>query len=157
VRFYIRLRVQRHRLGLDDFFLLFGLVCLVVAVGVLFHFIESLYLVTAIAFGGPNVYLPPDFAEQVTHFRRWCLVSLELLWFAGCAVKFSFLALFYNLIQRQPGMKRYWYVTTAVSVVTTLFGSTAYILPCPWMDFKRTSELADSIFKPSSSPAAAAL
>ncbi len=138
VRFYARLRVRRQRFGVDDFFLLFGLVCLAVAVGILFRFIDAMYMVTALAFGKKDIYLPPDFIQQVTHFHTWSVVSLELLWIAGCAVKFSFLALFYNLIQRQPRMKRYWWVATCVSFVTTVYGITSYILPCPWFDFERS-------------------
>lgn len=84
-RYYIRLRLQR-RLWIDDGFLLFGVCCLICAMGILFVFINQLYLIEAMLLG-VMVDIPSDFQKQALNFQKWVVICLILVWMSVYAVK----------------------------------------------------------------------
>ncbi|KAI9885079.1 MAG: hypothetical protein M1823_003134 [Watsoniomyces obsoletus] len=128
-RFAIRIGLQRT-FSIDDGFLLFGVLCLIAAVVLLFQLIDKMYLGEALLFGTP-VALPPDFIEQALDFHKLVTVCLILLWIAVCAAKFSFLFFFRKLIDRIRIMIIYWWIVLVFCVLTMCYGIAAYVLSCP--------------------------
>ncbi|KAL9618969.1 MAG: hypothetical protein Q9160_006363 [Pyrenula sp. 1 TL-2023] len=76
-RFYIRLRIQRQ-IGVDDAFLLFGTGCLIAAVGLLFNYVDKMYMVEAFIMGISNVTLGPNFINDAFWFQKVIAVALIL-------------------------------------------------------------------------------
>ena len=118
---------------IDDGFLLFGVACLVCALAILYVFVDDMYLVEALQEGlsDGKVDLPSDFLMRSFDFQKWAIICLILLWFSITAVKFSFLFLFRQLIDRLPGMILYWRFVIVYNVLAWAFGIAAYIAPCP--------------------------
>ena len=76
-RFYVRIGVQKT-FSIDDGVLLFGIGCLIAAMGLLFTFIDKLYLVEVTEAGTLGVVLPPDFLEDAFDFQKLVAVALIL-------------------------------------------------------------------------------
>lgn len=130
-RFYIRLRVQRQ-LSVDDGFLVIALCCLISAMGILYSVaVEKMYLSEALTLDFSNAYLPSNFLQEAFDFQKWITVTLMLIWCAIMAVKFSFLFLFWKLIELMPPLIRYWWVVTVYNVAVLGFGISVYYLACP--------------------------
>jgi len=129
IRLFIRIRVQKY-FGLDDSFLLFATVSLCVATGLLFTFLDKMYLTEALITGLITT-LPPDFIEQSTIFHKLSDVCLILLWTTVFGVKFSFLSLFRKLIDRNRPLTIYWKVVTTVNAIVWAYGVAGFIIPCP--------------------------
>lgn len=130
-RFYIRLHVQKQ-LSIDDGFLVVALCCLTSALGILYSVtVDKMYLAEALTLGLSNAYLPPDFLQQAFDFQKWITITLMLTWCAIMAVKFSFLFLFWKLIDLIRPLIIYWWVTTVYNVIVLGFGISVYYLACP--------------------------
>ena len=129
VRLFIRIRVQKY-IGLDDGFLLFAAASLGAATGLLFTFLDKMYLVEALISGIPTT-LPPDFIQQSTIFHELSDICLILLWTTVFSVKFSFLALFRKLIDRNRPLTTYWKVVAAINAVVWAYGVAGLVIPCP--------------------------
>lgn len=136
-RFFIRIRYQKQ-VSIDDAFLLFGLCCMISAVGVIFVFIDSLYLFEAIEFGTATSF-PDNFKEQAWAVQKYSAVSLVLEWFSIVSVKFSFLSLFRRLVDRVPAMKMYWWAVLIFNTAISCYGVSVYFVACP--HFYRNSDL----------------
>lgn len=131
-RFYIRLRVQKQ-LSIDDGFLVVALCCLISALGILYLItIDKMYLAEALTLDLSSAYLPPDFLQQIFDFQKWITITLMLIWCAIMAVKFSFLFLFWKLIDLIRPLVTYWWVVTVYNVAVLGFGVSVYYLACPY-------------------------
>lgn len=130
-RMIIRIHVQKS-LSLDDAFLLFGVACLICAIGLFFTFVDKMYLTEATITNFKDVEYPPNFLMQMEDFQKWVAVCLILLWCSICSVKFSFLFLFRKLVDRVHWLTVYWWWLTIFCVLVWIYGAIAYILPCPW-------------------------
>ena len=115
---------------------------LTAAVGMLYYFIDEMYLAEALLLQSTAVELSFDAIQQSIQFGTWSVVSLLLLWAAITTVKLSFLALFRKLIDRMGPMVRYWWCVFAFVVIVALFGISAYIAPCPVFWDLRACELS---------------
>ncbi|KAF7507791.1 hypothetical protein GJ744_010092 [Endocarpon pusillum] len=114
-RFYVRVRVQKQ-VSIDDGFLLFGILCLAAAVGVMFTFIDSLYMLQAMQEGIPDLERPPDWLQRTFDCQKFLVLSLCLTWCTITAVKFSFLFLFRRLIDHIPRLIIYWWIVMVFNV-----------------------------------------
>lgn len=132
-RLYIKIWVQK-RFGSDDGLLIFAAAALCGSTGLLFSFIDQMYLVEALIAGLPGVIIPSDFIEQSTTFHKLSDACLILLWTTVCGVKFSFLALFRNLVDRTHPLTMYWRVVLTLNIVIWLYGITGLIIPCPYFE-----------------------
>lgn len=129
-RFYIRLRIQRQ-IGIDDAFLLFGTGCLIAAVGLLFNYVNKMYMVEAFIIGVPNVELGPNFVEDAFWFQKVIAVALILTWCSLVAVKFGFLFIFKKLVNRLRPLLIFWWVTVIFNAAVSAYGASVYIAACP--------------------------
>lgn len=130
-RYYIRIWVQKQ-FSSDDGILLFGIACLVVAIGLLVTIIDEMYVVGTSESGNlVNVPLPSDFIEQAYEFQKMVTVALILTWCTIVSVKFSYLFLFRRLISRMPRMTAYWWIATVYNALISIYGAIVYGVECP--------------------------
>lgn len=102
------------------------------AVGVMFTFMDSLYMLQAMQEGIPDLELPRDWIQQAFDCQKFLVISLCLTWCSIAAVKFSFLFLFKRLIDRMPLLVIYWWVIMVFNVVSAGYGIAVNFLVCPW-------------------------
>jgi hypothetical protein len=143
-RFYVRIRVQKQ-LSIDDGFLIFGICCLISALGVLLPFMDTLYLFEALAYRFPTVQLPPDWKQRTFNMHKMATVALILAWCAIASVKFSFLFLFRKLIDRLPNLMIYWWTVVIFNTVVAVYGAAICVLTCPWYYDDRNREFGPGI------------
>jgi len=130
-RYYIRIHIQKQ-FSSDDGILLFGIACLIAAIGILLNIVDKLYLVGASESGNlVNVPLPGDFIEQAFEFQKMVTVALVLTWSAIVSVKFSYLFLFRRLIGRLPRMVTYWWIAVVYNGMISIYGAIVYGVACP--------------------------
>jgi hypothetical protein len=118
----IRVLSQR-RPTLDDYFVLFGALCLIAATGVYYADIEYLYLTQAL-YIDPTIILKtpaPKLIKTATVHMGFLDAYLNLLWTATFAVKFSFLAFFRQLVQSVDRVRTYYWFVVGVTVVSWMF------------------------------------
>lgn len=130
-RYYIRIFIQKQ-FSSDDGILLFGLACLIAAIGVLLTIVDKMYLIGASESGNlTDVPLPDDFIEQAYVFQKMVTVSLVLTWCSIVSVKFSYLFLFRRLIGRIPKMTTYWWIAVVYNAMISIYGGIVYGVACP--------------------------
>lgn len=138
-RFYVRIRVQKQ-VSIDDGFLLFGICCLISAVGILFTVVDNMYMVEALLYNEPNLQLPPDWIKRSFDYQKFATIALILTWCSIVSVKFSFLFLFGKLVDRVRPMVIYWWVVVLFNVAIAGYGASVYVLACPWFYSIKSSE-----------------
>jgi hypothetical protein len=74
--------------------------------------------------------LVPIISKSV-RYRTLLAATLVPLWGAICTVKFSFLALFKQLLRQMPTMTRYWWFALAFNIIVSLYGGSVTIVACP--------------------------
>jgi hypothetical protein len=124
-------RIQRQ-FGLDDFFSVLGFLMLTCAMGMLYYYVEEMYVAEAILVREGDFSLSYAAIEESLDYNKWSTVSLILLWLAITSVKLSFLALFRKLVDRIPAMTKYLWFVVAYVVVVAGYGTSVYVQVCPW-------------------------
>lgn len=111
----------RRRLYLDDAFLIFGLVCLCAATVLAYMNTRTMFLVEAIQ-RYFSIVIPADQAQPLLSAMAFGVSVLCLTWTATFAVKFSFLVMFWHLIQRvSKWLTRYYWAVVATCVISWMF------------------------------------
>ena len=131
VRYYVRYFIQKQ-LSIDDGILLFGILCLISAMVLLFIFVDDLFLVEALEGNTIPASLPVDFLEHVTQFEKLVVGALVLTWCSIISVKFSYLFLFRKLIDRIRPMVLYWWVAVVFNALISIYGIIIYAGVRPW-------------------------
>ena len=131
VRYYVRFFIQKQ-LSVDDGILLFGILCLISAMVLLFIFVDDLFLVEALEGNTIPANLPVDFLQHVLEFERLVVGALVLTWCAIISVKFSYLFLFRKLIDRLRPMVIYWWVAVVFNALISIYGIIIYAVIRPW-------------------------
>ena len=131
-RLYIRIRVQKQ-FSIDDGFLLLSFVFLVAGLTLLCTFMDKMYLMEALLFGGPEALanLPSDWMEQAFDYQRKILGALLCTWLVIVCVKMSFLFFFKKLTERVRGMRIFWWVAFVYNVLACGYGVSVYVATCP--------------------------
>ena len=130
IRLYIRLHVQNH-FGVDDGLVVFGVLLLIAAMGMLYHFVDMMFMSEALALGDKDIELSFNVIQDALSFKKWATISLITTWVAIYTVKASFLVLFRKLVDRIRPLIIYWWFVVAYTIVLGLYGVTTYIVPCP--------------------------
>ena len=131
VRYYVRFFIQKQ-LSIDDGILLFGILCLISAMVLLFIFVDNLYLVEALEGNNIPSDLPVDFLQGVSDFERLVVGAMVLTWCAIISVKFSYLFLFRKLIDRVRSIVIYWWVAVVFNALIAIYGIIIYAGVRPW-------------------------
>lgn len=95
---------------------------------------ETMYEAEALVFGEINPLMIDlvAFVPASVRYRKLSAAALTLNWYSICSVKFSFLAFFRKLIRQMPSMERYWWFVLAFNIAVTIYGTTVYIVACPY-------------------------
>ena len=131
VRYYVRFFIQKQ-LSIDDGILLFGILCLISAMVLLFIFVDDLFLVEALEGNMYPTDLPVDFLQGVSDLERLLVGAMVLTWCAIISVKFSYLFLFRKLIDRVRSMVIYWWVAVVFNTLISIYGIIIYAGVRPW-------------------------
>ena len=131
VRYYVRFFIQKQ-LSIDDGILLFGILCLISAMVLLFIFVDNLYLVEALEGNNIPSDLPVDFLQGVSDFERYVVGAMVLTWCSIISVKFSYLFLFRKLIDRVRSIVIYWWVAVVFNALIAIYGIIIYAGVRPW-------------------------
>ena len=111
----------RRRLFLDDAFLVWGLVCLCAAKVLSLRMLRTMFLVDAIQHYS-DIVIPTDQARPLLRAMAVGAAYLGLTWTTMFAVKFSFLALYWHLIQRvSQWLIRYYWAVVGTCIVSWMF------------------------------------
>ena len=78
--------------------------------------------------------------DRSLRFKKLAALSLIFSWLALMSVKFSFLMLFRRLIDRIPGLVKYWWVVVMFNVLVTGYGIAVYLITCPNFDIFAAGE-----------------
>lgn len=122
----------RHRLYLDDFFLLFGLACLCGATGIILVSVRKIFVTEALLVDH-SFLLPVEGAWGVANTTPAIVQSfLFLTWTVVISVKFSFLALFRLIIQRISwAITFYYWFVVVFTVLTWIYMVSQAFIFCP--------------------------
>ena len=125
-RIATRIRL-RHRIYLDDYFLLFGLACLCGATGLVLNFARIFFIMEALDVDHSFVLTIEDLT--VTNVPTLMDSFLFLSWTTVVSVKFSFLALFRLLIRRvsKKLTAYYWFVVVFTALTWAFLVNEAFI------------------------------
>lgn len=119
-RLVIRIYTRR-RLFLDDAFLVFGMACLSAATVLCYRMVRTLCLIDALQ-RYPDIIIPVDQFKPLLHAMAIGVSVLCLTWTTTFVVKFSFLILFWHLLQRtSKRLKKYYWVVTGTCVISWMF------------------------------------
>ena len=132
-RFYIRCFVQRS-FAADDAFLIIALGSLTSLLGVMYATsIDNMYLVEFLTYMIPGTPppLPLDTPQRGNDFQRYVNIILILSWITINAVKFSFLFLFRQLVDRVKPLVIYWRIVLVACVGAMVYGICAFFVACP--------------------------
>lgn len=88
--------MRRRRLYLDDYLVLFAVLLLGAATGVLYHYCDALFLVQAMNTEG----LIPTRTEimPILDIMKWTYIYVALIWSCIFAIKLAFLSFFHPLL-----------------------------------------------------------
>lgn len=129
----IRLHYQK-RLSIDDAFLVFAEICLCASVGLLYTFVDGLFLEEALLTRPSSTIVPPDLDDQLIRFHLLSSVYLVLTYTTIFSVKFSFLFFFRILVCRIHKMVIYWWIVIAVTSVAWIWCAISIFVPCYHVD-----------------------
>lgn len=132
IRIAIRIK-WRRQLSLDDYFLLFGLASLSGAAGLAFRLMRVLFLAEVLVADHPVNYVFS--AQDILEFNvaMAAVSSLVILsWTATYAVKFSFLALFRQLISRlSKKITIYFWIIVGFTLLSWAYVVVEPFILCP--------------------------
>ena len=72
-----------------------------------------------------------DIVNTINMTRRLNWAFLAISWGTIFVVKAAFLHLFYHLLSRLPGLKRYWWLVTVFTILSFIFCVAESLLICP--------------------------
>lgn len=120
----IGIRIHARKLpSADDYLVFFGLASLIAGSGVLWSNLNNMYLIQVL-YVDPSIAFrvkSNDLLTAMSHFLAQQVTSLALLWTAIFAVKFSFLAFFWQLVQSVDNIRKYYWFVVVATFVSWLF------------------------------------
>lgn len=120
------------RLYLDDFLVLLSISSLAAATGIVYHYLDVLFLVQAIK----TESIIPTQAEimPILNIMKWNNIFVALIWTAIFAIKFAFLSFFHRLLLSMP-KKVIWYYwfTVVFKLACWLFLVIDSCITCPYI------------------------
>jgi hypothetical protein len=130
-RCVIRLRALK-RPTIDDYFVLLATACLVIATGVYHVDFESAYLTQAV-YLDPTIVLEapaPMLIKAAEIHMTYIVICIIFLWTATFAIKFSFLAFFWQLVQsvNRKILIYYWIIVGFTTISWMFLVSEPFIL-----------------------------
>ena len=98
--------------------------------GLLYTFLDQIYLIRAAELKLPGLQLPPDFVQVALKAQKTSIAALVLTWTSIVAVKFSYLLLFKRLIDRIRPLILIWWIAVVFNAIVSIYGVTVYFTAC---------------------------
>ena len=98
--------------------------------GLLYTFLDQIYLIRAAELKLPGLQLPPDFVQMALKAQKMSIAALVLTWTSIVAVKFSYLFLFKRLIDRIRPLILIWWIAVIFNAIVSIYGVTVYFTAC---------------------------
>ena len=120
----------RRRFYIDDILVLISVLSLAAATGVLYHYIDLLYLIEA----GNTENIIPTTAEimPMLGFMKWNDIYCALVWTSIFAIKFAFLSFFYPLLlSMSKRINVYYWFVLGFNILCWMFLPTESFIICP--------------------------
>ena len=125
----------RMRLRLDDYLLLGSTACLIAATGLLYYGTPAIYLAAELTFDPSAVFKAGIDQNKLLHdanlFPKINWAYLALSWTTIFLIKFGFLSLFRQLVDRVPPVYRFWKGTLVITVLIGAFAICDGFIACP--------------------------
>lgn len=123
------------RLCVDDYLLLVSCVFLTAATGVLLYGTPSIFFTAELAFN-PTAILQEGLSEaqivsKTIEMTRINWSYLELSWTAIYLIKFGFLALFRQLVDRVAQIYTFWRIVVVFTILAMAFAICDAFIACP--------------------------
>ena len=124
----------RRRLFLDDFLVIFGLGCLCTATALSYHTTRTLPL-GEVYQRYSDIVISAEQNQSLLSDMKYAASVFCLVWTTTFAVKFSFLVLFWQLLQRvSKWLTRYYWVVVGTCVISWLFVISEPFVLCHYFD-----------------------
>ena len=133
LRTVLRMHYKRA-LALDDVFLLLACIFLTASVTFLYSGVDIMFFEEQLLLDPFSVTFTPNLFAGMWRFQKTLYASLDLSVAAVYCVKFSFLCLFRQLIDRLPGIIIYWKAVTGVCALVFAGAMTAPFVACPYFN-----------------------
>ncbi|KAI4266805.1 MAG: hypothetical protein L6R38_008536 [Xanthoria sp. 2 TBL-2021] len=125
----------RMRLRLDDYLLLCSTACLIAATGLLYYGTPTIFLAAELTFNPSAVFESGTNQSNLLHdvslFPEINWKYLALSWTTIFLIKFGFLSLFRQLVDRVPPVYRFWKGTLVVTILVCVFAICDVFIVCP--------------------------
>ncbi|PYH29383.1 uncharacterized protein BO87DRAFT_410630 [Aspergillus neoniger CBS 115656] len=123
MRLFIRFRVHRQRLSVDDWLLVLALCFLLASIIIMYRkVIDPMYLLIAMELGMKDIAIPADIIGVGNAYHVWNSVCLTVSWCAFGA----------KLIDRIRAWQIYWGAITIYTCAVLIYGSLIFFLSCPY-------------------------
>ena len=122
--------MRRRRLYLDNYLVLFAVLSLGAATGVLYHYCDTIFLVQAMNTEG----LIPTRTEivPILDIMKWAYIYVALIWSCIFAIKLAFLSFFHPLLLGMPkNLSTYYWFATIFNICCWTFLTLEPLIPCP--------------------------
>ena len=121
---------MQKQFSIDDGLVVFGVLLLIAAMGMLYFFIDTMFTSEALLLREEGVELNVDSIQDAFDYQKWAAVTLITTWLIINTVKLSFLSLFRKLVDRMRPMVIYWWFVLVYTIIVGLYGIASYIAPC---------------------------
>ncbi|KAL8869297.1 MAG: hypothetical protein Q9174_004378 [Haloplaca sp. 1 TL-2023] len=125
----------RMRLRLDDYLLLFSSACLVASTGLLYYGTPIIFLTAEVVFNPSAVFRSGINQDDLLHDLNlipkinWAYLALS--WTTIFLIKFGFLVLFRQLVDRVPTIYKFWKCTLIITIFVGAFAICDGFIACP--------------------------
>ena len=131
IRSYIRIRIYK-KVFVEDFLLLFAVVCLCVATALAYVTLPGQYASLQVILHGFDNGLAFGLLGKIPEVSKEENVASTIWWLVIFPVKLAFLFFFRRLISRMRGLNLWWWCSTAFTVIAGLVCVVANWLTCPY-------------------------
>lgn len=125
----------RMRLRLDDYLLLGSAACLIAATGLLYYGTSIIFLAAELTFHPTAAFKtgvdPSKLLHDVNLIPKINWAYLALSWTTIFLIKFGFLSLFRQLVDRVPPIYRFWKWTLVITALIGAFAICDGFIACP--------------------------
>ena len=131
IRSYICFRA-RMKVHVEDFILLFAVVCLCAATGLAYVTLTAQYAMLQLVLHGFEDDLAFEVLEEIPRISKQENAATTLWWLVIFSVKLAFLFFFRRLISRLRNLNIWWWFAITLTIVAGVVSMAASWLTCPY-------------------------
>lgn len=131
IRSYIRICIQK-KVQVEDFILLFAVVCLCAATGLGYATLTAQYALLQLVLHGYEDDLAFELLGEIPRISKQENAATNVWWLVIFSVKMAFLFFFRRLTSRLRSLKLWWWFATTLTIIAGLVSIAASWLTCPY-------------------------